>query len=179
MNKPLPALALAIGLAGCTALPVATVQPIAAGADFSTRQDTVVCVLVPPDASFEGKPYPGSGGEVAEKIRDALRKFVKFSRLVSQEQANALAVCREKEATLALETTILHYEDHITGWTGKPDRIELKLFLYKIDQPDQRRSIFYEAKSHTTYSIFLEWGNAKPAALLGEDFEYSIRKLLR
>lgn len=179
MKKFVSALLLAIGLAGCSALPVVTVQPVASGSSFAVEHSAVICVLVPPDASFEGESYSGSGSEVAEKIRNALKNIGRPSRLVSQVQANALTICGEKEATLVLQPTILHYEDRVTGWSGKPDRVELKLSLYKFDQPDQKRSIFYEAKSSTMHSAFFEWGNARPSALLTEDFEHSVRKLLR
>lgn len=180
MNKLIsPLLVTIIGLTGCSAFPVTTVQPVASGSNFAAEHSAVICILVPPDASFEGESYSGSGGEIAEKIRDALDNFGRPSRLVSQIQANALTICREMETALVLQPTILHYEDRATGWSGKPDRVELKLSLYKLDQPDQKRSIFYEAKSNIMYSAHFEWGNARPSALLREDFEHSVRKLLR
>lgn len=180
MNKPiLVALFLSIGQAGCSTAPVATVQPVASGSSIAAERSSVICVLVPHDAAFEGEFYSGSGSEVAEKIRDTLEKIGRSSRLVSLAQANVLTLCKEKEAALVLQPTILHYEDRATGWSGKPDRIELKLSLYKLDQPDQMRSIYYEAKSSIMYSAFFEWGNAKPSALLQDDFEHSILKLLR
>jgi hypothetical protein len=74
---------------------------------------------------------------------------------------------------------IVHYEDRVTGWSGKPDRIELKLMFYAFSQAERKKSIIYEAKSNIIYSTFFEWGNAKPTALLGQDFEELLRKLLR
>lgn len=179
MKRSISASSVVIALSACSALPVSTVQPAASGTNFPVKGDAVICVLVPPDASFEGELYPGSGNEVAERIRESLEKTGRSSRLVSQAQTDSRAVCREKGANLVLQPTILHYEDRVTGWSGKPDRVELKLSLHEMDQPDQKRSIYYEAKSSAMHSAIFEWGNARPSALLGEDFEHSIRKLLR
>lgn len=166
-------------LVGCSALPVATSQPVALGSNFAADRTALVCVLVPPDASFEGEVYAGSGREIAEKVRNVLEGVGRPSLLVSQAQGERDSACRDVEASLVLKATIVHYEDRVTGWSGKPDRVELNLALYKIDQPDQKRSVFYEARSSIAHSAFFEWGNAKPSALLKEDFEYVVGKLLR
>lgn len=169
---------VAFVLSGCVAIPVATVQPTASSAKVPVKSDSVMCVIAPPDASFEGAVYSGSGREIAEKIQIALQKAGRQSRLVSQTQHDSILPCKEKGATHVVETAVLRYEDRATGWSGKPDRIELRISLYDFEQPHQRSTITYQAQSSMLASAFLEWGNAKPTALLGQDFEESINKLM-
>ena len=172
---------LAVILVGCASSPVTINQPKAIGDGLPIANGTKICVLVPKDANWENEQYPGSGRQIAEKIQEALEKNGESVTAVNQSLTNSLDICKEKEATFALETTILSYENNATGWTGRPDRIELKLSLYEINNPHNpqiSRSIIYEAKSNVVVSGLLEWGNAEPWQLLGKDFQRTISKLI-
>ena len=170
---------LAFLLSGCVATPVVTTQPRPIGANVPVRGDSIFCVMAPPDASFGGEVYSGSGREIAEKIRIALQKAGRQSCLVSQTQHDSITLAKEKGATHVIETTVLQYEDHTTGWSGKPDRIELRISLYDIEQSQQQHTIFYEATSNVFAAGFLEWGNPQPSELLGRDFDETIKKLVK
>jgi hypothetical protein len=173
MKKISAAIATTI-LSACSAMPVVTTQPV----NLPSHVAEVVCVLIPAAATFGGKFYAGSGDEVAEKIREAIEKTGNSARLVSQAQTDPIANCRGNGSSLILQPTIIYYEDNLTGWSGKPDQISIQLTLYPINQPDQKRSTVYTARSNLVYSAFLEWGNAKPSALLGDEFVASLRQLL-
>lgn len=166
-------------LTACVGLPVVTSSLLPDGPQITAPRNAVICVLVPPDAAFEGVLYAGSGKEIANHIKNELEKVERIAQLVNESSLNANAQCKENGAQLALETRIVHYEDRVTGWSARPDRIELKLFLFGIDHPDQKRFIYYKAESSLLFSAFFEWGNAKPSALLGNDFRNALRDLAR
>lgn len=131
-----------------------------------------VCVLVPVDLA------PGSGDEIAQLERDALRKMGKPSLQIAQMQAGVYATCLEQGARTVLQTTVLVYEERPVGWLGKPDRIELLLSRYEINRPETRRSIVYEAHTNLYRSALLDWGGGKPTDLLGADFARAVEQLM-
>jgi hypothetical protein len=179
-------------IAGCSVSPVSSMSPVSSNAkDMDVRgnqletqpvnegQSSSVCILIPPDASFEGEQYPGSGREIGEVVRRSLDTLGRTSFLVSYPKEGALISCLERGASFQIEPKVLHYEDRFTGWSGKPDRIELKLMLSALKNTENQRSTYFEARSDVTHSAFFEWGNAKPTDLLKDDFTHAIRKLLR
>jgi hypothetical protein len=165
-------------VSGCISTPVVISNFVPQGAHLKSAHGAAICLLVPQDASFENEQYPGSGDEIAGYIKDALHELGRTFRTVRGQLEGIKPACKDVDAGLALETQILHYEDRITGWSGRPDRIELKLVLFDVEHPSQKRSIYYEAKSNLLVSGLLEWGNARPSSLLGDDFSHAIRKLL-
>lgn len=166
-------------LTACVSSPVVTSSPMSSGSQFAVSKNESICVLIPPDAVFEGESYLGSGDEIADQIKDELEVSGRSVRLIKESLSNAHFQCKEAGAQFAIRTSIVHYEDRVTGWSGKPDRIELKIYLYDLDHTDEMRSIHFEARSNMLVSAFFEWGNATPSGLLGEDFRHIIRKLLR
>lgn len=138
----------------------------------------VICVLQPADASYFGDLSRGSGNHIAGIIRSSLRKTNQPSLQISQLDSNAHALCAERGANVFLKTDILHYEDRANGLFGKPDRVELRLSLYTLDDLDYRPSVIYEAQTNLLRSALLEWRNNKPTNLLGKDFEMAIWGLL-
>ncbi len=169
---------VAIALVSCASSPVTINQPKAIGESLPITSDSKICILVPRDANWENEQYPGSARQIAEKIQQALEKNGKSATTVNQSLANSLDICKEKGATFALNTSVLSYENNATGWSGRPDRIELKLSLYEIGNPETSRSIIYEAKSNVVVSGLFEWGNAEPWQLLGSDFKIAILGLM-
>jgi hypothetical protein len=128
-------------LTGCISSPVVTPLPLPSGPKITVPGNAIICVPVPPDAVFEGEPYPGSGDEIARQIMEGLEEVGRTTQLVKESYSNAKVLCKEKGVRLALEARIEHYEDRVTGWSGRPDRIELRRFLFEIDHPDQKRSM--------------------------------------
>ena len=99
--------------------------------------------------------------------------------MIQGDTGQPSAECLRRGGTHVLETRIAHYEDNMTGWSGKPDRIELQLRLSLASEPASVRQISYEAKSNVVASAFMEWGNAKPVGLLKGDFDHLVSRLLR
>lgn len=164
-------------LTSCVAVPTSQVVPIE-GEYIPTKSKVApVCVVVPDDGSFDGRAYIGSGKLVAERVVATLDDIGMPSILVSSVETAQPPSCVEAGSELRLDSQILAYENHVTGWSGKPDRIQVRLSLSLMAEPSRSRNAIYIAQSNLIASGFLEWGNADPTALLGRDFGKLVREL--
>lgn len=161
-------------LTGCSTSPVSTSRSNNSAASFPSAASGTICVIQPPD--FDNSPE--SGSEVSKKVLEALESLHRSSVAILSGP-DARTKCREAGSETVLQTKIVVYEDNFTGWSGKLDRIELKVSLSPVMKPDAKRSTTYEAHSDFVHSAMFEWGNAKPYQLLQSDFNYTIEKLLR
>lgn len=176
-------LATFVLLSGCVAVPDVTNQSRATGADTakfrSAAKSASVCMVALPDQSFDGEVYEGSGAALTQRLRDAVKSAGWSSVLIPESGESSQKSCTALGGDVLFETIVERYEDNVTGWSGKPDRIELQLRVSLASNPELKREIFFDAKSNVTASAFFEWGNAKPTDLLKSDFDYSVDRLLR
>ncbi|WP_028080389.1 hypothetical protein [Solimonas soli] len=166
----------AVALTACIAVPIsqtAASKGTIAAADAAAP----VCVIVQPDATSNGILYVNSGREVADKVIATLKTLGRNTVEVTMD-SDVRAACENQQAELMLEPQILAFEDYNTGWTGRPDRIELRLTLSHLSHAYVERTADFKAESNTWLSAMIEWNNAKPTELLGKDFEKTLRKLL-
>lgn len=171
-----------VGLISCSAVPVVTPQTQPSGvtsqAIHSATTKSLVCVAHPGDPTNGQERYPGSGAEIGQRIEKSVQQAGWQTVAIKGDAAQSAAECMRRGGTHLLETRVAHYEDNNTGWSGKPDRIELQLRLSPASQPAKVRQISYEARSNLVASAFMEWGNAKPVSLLKGDFDHLVNRLL-
>lgn len=86
-------------------------------------------VAVPSDGKFDRITYTGSGKKAADTIASALHKHspVVTTGLYPQSREDATAAARDAHATYLVLPTILHWEDRATGWSGRPDVVEMSV----------------------------------------------------
>ena len=171
-----------VGLISCSAVPVVTQQTQATGvtsqAIHSATMKSLVCVVHPGDPTNGPERYPGSGAEIGQRVEKSVQQAGWQTVAIQGDAGQSAAECTRRSGTHLLETRIAHYEDNLTGWTLKPDRIELQLRLSPSSQPAQVRQVSYEARSNLVASAITEWGNAKPVSLLKGDFDSLVSRLL-
>src|SRR5262245_14585824 len=112
-------------LSGCISTPVVTANVEPDGPIVQMPTGESICLLIPQDASYQGEFYHGSGDEIGSTIKDALNRLERSSRTVKEPVQDIQASCIEEHAPFVLQTKIARYEDRWTGWTDRPDRIEL------------------------------------------------------
>jgi hypothetical protein len=172
-----------VGLISCSAVPVVTQQTQPTGATtqaiHSVTAKSLVCVAHPGDPTNGQETYAGSGAEIGQRVEKAVQQAGWQTVAIKGDAAQSAAECMRRGGTHVLETRVAHYEDNLTGWSGKPDRIELQLRLSPASQPAQARQVSYEARSNLLASAVVEWGNAKPVSLLKSDFDHLVNRLLR
>lgn len=171
-----------VGLISCSAVPVVTQQTQPTGATsqaiHSASTKSLVCVAHPGDQANGQERYPGSGAEIGQRVEKAVQQAGWQTVAIKGDAGQSAAECTRRGGTHLLETRVAQYEDNLTGWSGKPDRIELQLRLSPASQPAQARQVSYEARSNLVASAFAEWGNAKPVSLLKGDFDHLVKRLL-
>ena len=174
MHRALWLLLMVLG-SGCASIPAGPPNPVL-GDSFDVPRTGVLCLAVPPDASDDGEPSVGSGQRIANAIETQLKRDGWQVRQV--KAADSKAHCAEKAGTHILVPEVIAFEDNATGWSGRPDRIEIRLTLIPAASASQR-TVIYEAASNVAASGALEWGNADPSALLGRSLGESLARLLK
>jgi hypothetical protein len=88
-----------------------------------------VAIATPEDGSYNGKPYPGSGAATAQALRSAFARYSNGIR-VSSQCRDVACLRAEAQADAYVVPQILHWEDRNTEWSGKKDKIEIKITVY-------------------------------------------------
>lgn len=106
-----------------------------------------VTVATPKDGFYSTTIYSGSGTETAGAVRAAFSRYtdnVKISPQCSDQQ------CLAKETNgvgYLVVPQILHWEDRATEWSSQPDKIEIKLSVYKASDLSLMSSIVINGAS--------------------------------
>jgi len=136
--------------------------------NISIPANSVVCVIYPGDGQFDGVTYESSGEKVGQIVLKSIPK--KYNPVVVSSKKSC-------ESNYFLATEILEYEDRATGWSGKPDRVKVKL-TGTNSKNDELSTFTYDADTNVAASAFLEWGNSAPYKLLGSKFTKQVANLL-
>ena len=133
-----------------------------------------VVVLVPVDAAFGGKVYPGTGRFVAEHTLAALRHRFPLAQLLDEHDEHAaLARARQDSIAFLISPVILHWEDRATNWSGMRDKVQIELRLLRVEPPELVQSVLFEARNNS-FTLF----DDKPEVLLDEDFDNAVLALV-
>ncbi len=97
-------------------------------------RDTSIYVTIPEDGRFTAQPYVGSGTLTTQEVVSALSLYtshVSSARSVAPFEEN-MAAARSASARYLLQPTILHWEERATEWSGKSDRVSVRLDLFEV-----------------------------------------------
>jgi len=166
MKIIVPVLVLAV-LTGCASVP--DVKIVSKSGSFSVSSGSEICVVFPEDGKFEGKKYEESGIKVGEVI---------FKSVLNNYKAFQVASVQECTAAYLITSEILEYENRASGWSGKPDKIKVKVTLNNAEN-NKTNSFTYYAETNMIVSAFFEWGNAAPYKLLDGKFRDQVAALLQ
>jgi hypothetical protein len=138
-------LSLCAALAGCTH----TYELDRLPGPTKIGRDARVYVAEPEPGKYDVRPYTESGRQTRDAIAQAFAGRVsKVDVGVKPERKEAaLASARQRGATLAVVTVIEHWEERATEWTGKPDRIELRIEIFDVATGALVDSAFVSGKS--------------------------------
>ncbi len=165
---------IVISMFGCVSSPNGTIYGVSG--EQIVPPNMVLCLAIPNDASFEGYTYINSGQRVANKVNSSLSDYYSIIPLGYNE--NIVSQCREIESEFMIYPEIVHYEDRATGWSGRPDIIEVKTTLTNL-KTLEKSSFIYSAKSNMVASGLFEWGNAAPCSLLGQKYKSQVLSLVK
>ncbi len=101
---------------------------------FSLDSSDTIYVSVPRDGVYGSQRYTGSGMTTAQIIQGAFLKHVDSVNYGNSTQSrdDAWEAAMEAGALYLVYPTILHWEDRATEWSGKPDRVEVKMQVIDV-----------------------------------------------
>jgi hypothetical protein len=122
-----------------------------------------VYISTPTDGNYGGDVYPNSGKMTAQSINSAFSKKITRVKTSSEIETyeSGLKNARAQNFSYFLWPKVLHWEDRVTEWSGKPDRIEIKLVLIRVDDAKTIDSIIITGSSKWATS-----GGDRPQDLL-------------
>ncbi|MBI4660857.1 MAG: DUF4823 domain-containing protein [Verrucomicrobia bacterium] len=93
------------------------------------RTDSTVYVAIPPDARFKNEFVFNSGQLTAVAIRDAFAAYVKRAYVGRKPESftEGLETARANLCTYFVYPSILRWEDRATEFSGRRDRIEIRI----------------------------------------------------
>lgn len=136
------------------------------------KQDMPVSIAVPKDGFYSTTVYHGSGQETASALQAA---FVRYSEKVSISNNCGDVECLSKATTTEgylVVPQILHWEDRATEWSGKRDKLEVKISVYKASNLTLINSTILNGESKLA-----TWGGDHPQDLLAEPINSYVSQL--
>lgn len=159
----------ALALTGCSAHYKSTAVKTSTE---KLKQDMPVSIAVPKDGFYSTTVYHGSGQETASALQAA---FVRYSEKVSITNTCGDVECLSKATTTEgylVVPQILHWEDRATEWSGKRDKLEVKISVYKASNLTLINSTILNGESKLA-----TWGGDHPQDLLAEPINSYVSQL--
>ena len=159
-------------LAGCTAT-----YNVNRGNDEGVQLAATkgVYIIIPDDGRYDGKPYANSGQMTASALEV---EFSKYAAHVVMSDKCALEAClvtlKDSKYGYLVEPNILHWEDRATEWSGKPDKISVKISVYELSSGDRLSQVIVDGKSK-----WATFGGDHPQDLLREPISNYVTSLYR
>jgi hypothetical protein len=132
---------------------------------FTTSPTESAYVSVPRDGVYGEDTYQGSGQTTAQAIVLAFNPYLERVEAGSttEDFAAAIRSADSGRFTYLIYPQILHWEDRATEWSGKPDRISIKLSVYNVATGNLADSVLI-----TGHSAWATLGGDKPQDLLAD-----------
>jgi hypothetical protein len=136
--------------------------------------DGSVYILVPDDGKYGTYAYPGSGSTTAQVIRAAFEKHVNRVQIAPEKENVEIALikARNQGFTYLVHPMILHWEERATEWSGKADRVEVKIIVMDAASEAIIDSVVIKGKSK-----WLTFGGDHPQDLLPEPIDQYVASL--
>lgn len=91
-------------------------------------------VLVPDNAMYYGKECIASGKIVSNLIYSAFSKYLKRVEMApnGEKFEEGLKKARNFGITYVVDSKILRWEDYVTEWNGRLDRIDMQMDVFEV-----------------------------------------------
>jgi len=136
---------VAISLVGCSAK--YNVNNIQNSSELLIK-DVPIAIAKPVDGTYETRTYSGSGLATASAVKSAFLRYT--DNVVVYDDCTDLDCLKKNDGInrgYYVVPQILHWEDRATEWSGKPDRIEIKITVYNAESNNRVASTIISGKS--------------------------------
>lgn len=132
-----------------------------------------VSIATPVAGAYEDKQYPQSGDQTARAVQAAFVPHAPTTALVAEcTDLECMKTVLPAPAGYVVVPEILHWEDRATEWSGRSDRMELRLSVYQGGTYELLASAIFAAKSG-----WFSFGGDHPQDLLKEPLEEYVASL--
>lgn len=131
-----------------------------------------ILLITPANGTFEGSEYPTSGNDVITILTKELNKYTQsISTIPTPVPVQNLDDNTLQQFDYIIAPEIIHWEDRLTGWSFKPDRIEIRFDIY-----DNQRQLIdsYWVKARSAYIV---WFSKQPKSLLPVPIRTMLKKM--
>lgn len=106
-----------------------------------------VVVATPKNGFYDNREYRSSGRETAAVVQSAFSRFA--SNVVVNAKCSEIGCLKSETSNYdyLVIPEILHWEDRNTEWSGKPDRVEVKLTVWDNLSGKELSSVIISGKS--------------------------------
>ena len=143
----------------------------------TTKLDGTQGVLISTsqDGWYGNTQYHNSGKMTANAVRSAFSKYASIVDVVNSCHGDdCLSDIDKEKYGYYVKPEILHWEDRVTEWSGKPDRIEIQIVIFDTATKREVANLSYTGKSK-----FATWGGDHPQDLLPEPTNHYVSSLYR
>jgi hypothetical protein len=144
--KPLILITLICFLTGCSA----TYQRIDVTDQPQEKipRNSKILISTPDDGQYANKKYEGSGRMTSLEMSAAFKRYSNQVDVTTNCSTTAKCLLEAERSgyVYLIFPEILHWEDRATEWSGKPDRIEVKISTYKVQSKFEIHSTIIAGK---------------------------------
>ncbi len=132
-----------------------------------------ILIATPKNGFYENKEYPASGRMTALAIHAAFARYAN-NVAVSSECSNLDCLKNSQSAAVDyfVVPEILHWEDRNTEWSGKKDKLEIKVAVYDAADGTELSNIIISGESK-----WATFGGDHPQDLLPEPINQYVASL--
>ena len=111
--------------------------------------DDTIFISVPSDGVYGANIYRGSGQNTAQIINSAFAKHTHSIKVASSTQSfdEAREAANKNGQKYLIYSTILHWEDRATEWSGIPDKVEVKVEVVEVETGNTVSSAIVKGES--------------------------------
>ena len=108
-----------------------------------------VYISAPEDGVYGPYNYHGSGRMTALSIQNAVLRYTNNVIISAEHETfqKGIEISKDKGFDYYIFPTILHWEDRRTEWSGRPDKIEVKIVIYNVTNGKEFDAIIIKGKS--------------------------------
>ncbi len=154
-----------LGISGCCLSP--TYQQTRSPAVMQPRLSMNASALigVSSDGDFLDEHYEGSGQATTQAILGAFGVFLLRAEVLSKKSSleEGVEEAKLRGITHYVHPTIVHWEERATEWSGKPDRIEVRIQIIEVNSGGIVDTVTLSGKSK-----WFTFGGDHPEELLNE-----------
>jgi len=132
-----------------------------------------VLIATPENGTYGDIAYSSSGRMTALSVKAAFSRF--SNNIKISKKCNDFECLKNDESAIFnyyVIPEILHWEDRATEWSGRPDKIEVKVSIYDSETENALASTIIKGKSK-----WLTFGGDHPQDLLTEPLNAYIESL--